>query len=372
LIRPAFLLGLAGAGIAALLLLASTWPGLGRLADLGSDPFDPAAQVQRNGPILVWSDGSFVAIQPGGQRTTLPIGSHARSCPTFSPDGETIAYLRNGLGRDDGQLALADADGSDVRNLWTGRFSEQTFHQVMWSADGSTVAATKAGGLDGRSGTIVARPADGAVKVVDLGVGEFPGTLALSPDGRQLAALTYRPDLGQTQLELVDVASGARPALAIGARLVSVAWSPDGSTIAYTKAVADAARTTLNLVRPDGTTDGLATTEFAGAGSFGFMAWSRDGSRLGAIEFDGESTFSIRLFDSTGTAVDRLGPFTSEGNLSFTWSPDGRALVLTTAGVSRGLFGSPLVVSLHGDRQTLDVAGGYYTQCPLGWAAVNG
>jgi Tol biopolymer transport system component len=347
LVRALVAVGLVVLAIAGLLLASGAWR---------------EARVQ-NGPILLWDGASFLAIEMDGRQTPIPIpGSHDRSCPTFAPDGRTFAFLRNDPGGDDGQLAVADADGTNVRLLWTGRFNGQTFHQMVWSADGSTVVATKALDAGGDGIVVVARPADGTATTLDLPGGEFPATIAVSPDGRRIAAPAA------ASIEVVDVATGSSTTLVDGGML-AIAWSPTNETLAYLAGGSESDERTVRFVRPDGTADRPIPVALAGSAMAPYLAWSRDGRLLAVLEHDdGIEAFFIRLIDAEGSVVGRLGPFRSPAALSFTWAPDGHSLVLTGAGGSGVFDQQPIFANLDGTSEVLEVPAGYYAQCPLGWA----
>ena len=67
----------------------------------------------------------------------------------------------------------------------------------------------------------------------------------------------------------------------------SIAWSPDGKTIAYTAASpADpSGKTDLFFVEVDGS---VPVTVGGDSGSEGFLAWSPDGRQLAVLVFDND------------------------------------------------------------------------------------
>jgi hypothetical protein len=110
------------------------------------------------------------------------------------------------------------------------------------------------------------------------------------------------------------------------------------------------------------------------------MAWSPDGRLLAVNAHDpAGGTFRTRILDFGGSDVGlplerpELGPFDATPNLSFTWAPDGSALLYTTAGGRQSLSGGPPLIAPvdGGPTSTVNVGSDFYTQCPLAWQAVH-
>ena len=83
----------------------------------------------------------------GGARLLLG-GPDDDAEPAWSPDGERIAFVRNG------HVAVMDAGGSGVRELTSGG-AEREF-RPRWSPDGSRIVFTR------DPGTILSVAADGS------------------------------------------------------------------------------------------------------------------------------------------------------------------------------------------------------------------
>lgn len=238
----------------------------------------------------------------------------------WSPDGQTLA-----LGSQ--HVSLWSPSGKNpVRDLQTGG---QEVGRIMWSADGSTLAATLIDGtnmiwplagdeivhagsalLRGASsaalspdGALLATGAhDGTIRLWDTNTGEEVRTLAGHAD--RVAELAFMPggrliSAGVDNLVLEwDVETGA-PVSRLeqhSAAATSVAWSPDGQTIAVggidgTVSLWDAG-TAQRLVQ-------MQAHEELVSG----LAWSPDSSLLAT--FSNETT--ALLWDaSTGELVQRL------------------------------------------------------------------
>ena len=173
--------------------------------------------VSWTAPRLVWRDASGAShtlstgLQPGES-------DDGGACFASSPDGRWAAWLAD---RHDGglRLALCRRDGGPARQLAAEGMEGMLPQGVLWSPDGAAVWAydsARACSVDlatGRLGPTLA-----------LAV----ATLAISPDGRFMA---YWTDRG---LALRDNTSGSTKLLwsADGRRGGSLAWSPDGQTVA--------------------------------------------------------------------------------------------------------------------------------------------
>jgi len=206
---------------------------------------------------------------PTTWRLETVAATHRVRHASVSPDGTTIAFV---LDDDCSDVWTVPVDGGEAVRITTGRPLAAYWEDggAVWSPDGTRLAYTQdgvvrvvaaTGGLpqavcagtspewldDGRLIIGVDREADHttalAVTAVDdawparvaSGAGDCFG-VALSPDRRRLAHLLFRHgDLNCTSVHLVDATgAGARTTVHDpGMTARSIAWSPDGSTLAY-------------------------------------------------------------------------------------------------------------------------------------------
>ena len=171
-------------------------------------------------------------VRPGAM-TRLTLARQLEVDPALSPDGEFVAYAAGPVGRM--QLYVRQVGGEGVVSLTTRLDRDQ--RASGWSPDGRRIAFQSGGSIyvvDALGGRprIVAEPPEGRAVI----------NPAWSPDGERLAYVVGMAGAGARSLaprsgEIVavqQVDGGEVRELTRGFDLHSVAWSPDGSHIAYT------------------------------------------------------------------------------------------------------------------------------------------
>lgn len=215
-----------------------------------------------------------------------------------------------------GRVYRADSDGHDLTPVTP---AGQTSLSPTWSPDGQRIAYTQLG--EGRGGIVVQALSKGATFVAPGSQTALNITPAFSPDGRTLA-FAHSDERG-TDIYTANVTERCcAQRLTVGrfADNLSPTFSPDGRRIAFISTRAGPPQ--LYVMAADGTDQELlAPFDFGATGSSNAPEWSADGA---SVVFHREVSGSPQIFlvDVSGRRVRQL---TSSGrNEDPTWAPDGR------------------------------------------------
>ena len=253
----------------------------------------------------------------------------------WSPDGTYVAFR---LFNDQAGIYVMNRDGSGLSRLVDLPLDSGTgmpFSAGLdWSSDGTRIAYVHPFGMEG--GLYVVDVQDGrSTRIAD----RASRTVAWSPDGSTIAFAHTVSGQRVTSSELRVVgADGTGERLLIesdvDAPIRAVAWAPDGSKVAFVRDTIHASDTrTLYVVNSDGS--GLR--DLAGWSADGCciwvttdepLAWSPDGRLIALIPptlADAHDAIVLVQADGSGERV------LTEGNY-FDWSPDGSQLVVSDAG----------------------------------------
>ncbi len=216
----------------------------------------------------------------GGDPVRLTRG-HRDTAPRFSPDGRLLAFLRAEADAKP-QLHVVPADGGEPVQLTDAPLGAGA---PRWSPDGTRIAYTARDPEPGRYGTVD-------------GVGPDAEDPRLITDVRYLSdGVGYVGDR-RTQVFVVDVPdmaadpAGVEPAAPTRVtegpfETASVAWSPDGSRLAFVSARHDGRvedlRSDVWTCKPDGTDLVRVTPTTLTADE---VAWAGDGATLWLLASD--------------------------------------------------------------------------------------
>jgi Tol biopolymer transport system component len=149
-------------------------------------------------------------------------------------------------------------------------------------------------------------------------------SLAWSPDGHSLAFARALSE-AESEIDLVDADGTRRTVLAKLPPTYEVAWSPDGSKIAYSAGPAS-----IYVMRLDGTGVTQLTDPPSPCGDEA-PAWSPDGSHIAFRRFCSEQDLGIYSIDDDGADLRKLTS-TRVRDSGPTWSPDGAKIAFGSAG----------------------------------------
>jgi hypothetical protein len=249
----------------------------------------------------------------------------------LSPQSDRIAGLHERLLNLPGCLMCSTADAvvimdGDGRNLRTLPLPQgtQVDSPISWSPDGSAVLVSGC------------RPCNNALYASPGGLATDPRKL--TPTAVEHAHLYIVPVDGSPVQELLDETE---------TRFFSPAWSPDGTTMAFSSYVCGSAEHAPYCGRGSGTLEKLVVAEgqravLAKRADTG-LVWSPDGRRLAFTGDDG-----IFVMDADGTHLARL-----TNGQEPRWSPDGQWLLFSIHGQGLGAPIIPWIVQVDGGEPRL-------------------
>ncbi len=250
------------------------------------------------------------------------------TAPSSSPVGKRIAYATDEV---DFDLVLLNSDDGTARPFLSTARNE---FAPIWSLLGDQLAF-----ITDRSGSleIWTRSRDGqferpVVRSTDFGSSrtESMGSVAFSPDGRTLAyqrsgdgafEVWLSPVSGGAPVRLIDSPPGSDP------YQDSPSWSPDNSWVAYTETNLNGIGQLLKKVRV-GTSDIVQLTDKVAA--YSQARWSPDGRWILCQKRDGLAR--VNATDGTSHV------FATDAFLDFLWAPDSRRVYALADSDTAGHF----------------------------------
>jgi Tol biopolymer transport system component len=276
----------------------------------------------------------FAANDNGGGAFKVGPGTN----PRVSPDGDAIAYQREGSGGKR-ELKLAAAAGGGSQTVLTGL--QDSFY-LTFSPDSKLIAALRGPELGKRKLVLIDVVSGTLLRTVASGY--FSG-VSFSPDGTELAysvAATekYPP---HSDVFTVPIAGGKPAQITKGGNSLDPLWGPAGK-IVFAKQLGAKSRkygpkNELFLTNPDGSGQKRLTHTKVDPLLQGLYptAWSDSGNRLLA-EFEGQDTsYAVTVNPRTGAQkpLDKMGNG-EQGFVGTALSGDGATVLGFTGGFEPG------------------------------------
>ncbi len=275
---------------------------------------------------------------PSPTPTTTPVATRSDTA-TPSPTPEPTLVLEN-LGLiafySDRDLHLIRSDGADHTRLTNDAFDTDSF--PTWSPDGQYLAFTRREAQgDSSQDEIYVINADGTnmKRITYFTSDDFDP--AWSPDGKRIAFVSDRMD-GQLDIYVMD-ADGSNVTRLTTSPDDDFAptWSPDSKQIAFI--ADDGVYGEVYVINADGSGQVRLTRDYSNNAS---PAWSPDGTKI-AYASDRDSNFEIYMINVDGTGRTRLTTHPTK-DIDPAWSPDGKYIAFVSSRV-----GNPEIYVMRAD-----------------------
>ena len=252
-----------------------------------------------------WQRQTGVIPIPEGGYKTVPFTSDegAQVQPSFSPDGNQVAFAWSGVKGQKRDIYLKLLDSENPLRL-TSDGSDN--YSPVWSPDGRSIAFMRNSGGD--RGIYIVPAIGGPARKVYTPKGTIEwdrGTLSWSPDGKSLIFPDGKTSSSPSSIYSLSLGSLQTVPVTNPPKYwdgdVGAEFSPDGTKIAFLRAI-DAAARDIYVVDTSGGQPHRITTDNRYVHS---MAWARDGLSL-VFSSDRGGKFSLWRIAITGGDPIRL------------------------------------------------------------------
>jgi len=249
----------------------------------------------------------------------------------FSPDGRRVAFTVPPRGRPwtpSSVLGIQTIETGELREIPTA-LDFNPFGRLRWAPDARSIVVS--GQQRGRRGVFRVDLATGRTELLVPGVEPPVFQPEPSPDGRTLFFVRGTPDPDSMSSALVarDLETGAERVLC-RCWPVTLAVSPDGSTLAFATRMDSQGGRTIRLIPAQGGTQRVlyeSRTGLAIGNGYGGLAWSRDGRRLLFVRHRDEpgTGFDLMVIPAAGGEPRKL--LSAPRIMHLRVHPDGRRIV---------------------------------------------
>jgi Tol biopolymer transport system component/serine/threonine protein kinase len=254
----------------------------------------------------------LISLENGQRRVVLTPPGPYLAYPTFSPDGNYVAFLQ-GAGFLAQELYVTRLGTSDVRRLTSDKAGIQG---LAWTPDSKSIVFSSS-----RTGwpSLWRIPIKGGMPATVVATGDEAVHPTIPREGGQLAFVLNRSNVNIWRAPGPLAKSGRPTKLIASSRLeFDASFSPDGKKIAFVSTRSGTME--LWLCNGDGSNP-LQLTSLA-ASSTGMPRWSPDG-KLIAFDSRAEGHSDVFLISAEGGSPRRLTEGSSENDIP-SWSRDGK------------------------------------------------
>ena len=273
-----------------------------------------------------------IALDGGGVRNLIAT-SRNEAGAEWSPSGQEFAYVTDRSGVS--EIWLSEAHATRAWPIVTQKdFAgdiNMEFERPRFSPDGQRVAYGRDGTVRGKSGAIWISPVGGGtpVRAVEESEENPQVTPTWSPDGNSIAFLISRS--GVVGLAKAPVGGAARPEiLKDKVAPEDVQWAPKGNWILYSMP------DSLSVITPDGKTDRVLSKR-----KWPRYTWSKDATHVYAIRSE-KRHYLVCSIPLEGGEEKTLAEFDLPPGASLrpelSLSPDGKSLAATEIHVSGDIW----------------------------------
>ncbi|MBI1766045.1 MAG: PD40 domain-containing protein [Acidobacteria bacterium] len=304
----------------------------------------------------------FLLSLNGLEKRQLTASDEDDRCPAFSPDGQTLAFIR---GWD--EIYLMPATGGEARRL---TFDAKRIFGLAWTPDGREIIFSSARGGSPTLWKIAA--SGGAPEALQPG-GEQVSTLALSHQGNRLAYTQNIRDLNLWQLELPEPPSKPHPPSLFNSSTRQESqpqFSPDGKKVVF---VSLRSGNWELWVCDDKGQNPVQLTHLNGP-FVGSPRWSPDGNQIAFESRVNQQQPDIYAIAASGGTAPRRLTLEAAADIRPTWSHDGQWLYFSSNRSGdyqlwkQPSAGGPAVqLTWQGGREAYESPDGqflYYTRSP--------